>query len=49
LKGVAQKVMTAVREKTTHRITGNDMATLIKEIENNNIFSNHTAVAKAIE
>lgn len=48
LKGIANKVLTAVRDRTTHQITGNDMAELLTAINNDNIFANYLAVTKAI-
>lgn len=48
LKGIAEKVLTAVKNKTTNEIMGDDMAGFIKAIEDKNIFSNSWAVKVAI-
>lgn len=48
-KGIAEKVLTAIQNKTTHEITGDDMAEFIKAIEDESIYSNLWAVKVAMD
>lgn len=49
LKGVAAKVLTAVKNKATQAITGGEMALLTKALQENDLFSNQKSVASSME
>lgn len=48
LKATADKVIAAVRDGNTDAVTGNDMAVLVKAIQNNDAYENASAVDEAI-
>lgn len=48
LKDSAKVVIEAIKGKTTNRVTGGDMAQLMKAMENDDLFKNILSVEKAI-
>lgn len=48
LKGIAEKILSAVRSKSTQGITGSDMAQFVKSLKEDDMFANKKKVAAAM-
>lgn len=49
LKGAAEKVVSALQNRVTNLLTGNDMAQLIEALKNEDLFTNKLSVQRVIQ